>query len=427
MTQLESARRGCITPQMDTVAKAEEIPAEDLRRRVAEGRVVIPANHHHGNLDAVGFGAGLLVKVNANIGTSPLYVDLDTERRKLDRALSAGADAVMDLSTGGDLDAIRAGLLAQCPRPFGTVPIYQVCKEAGGRFDMDLKGYLDVITRQARQGVDFITIHAGVTRRALRAVESRLMKSVSRGGALLLAWMAEHGRESFLYEGFGEVIDICREYDVTLSLGDGMRPGCLMDATDEAQLDELRVLGELQQQATEAGVQVMIEGPGHVPLNEVQLNVQLQKKYCHDAPFYVLGPLPTDSAAGYDHIACAIGGALAAYHGVDFLCYVTSKEHIGLPDPEDVFQGTMVTRIAAHIANLARGNPVAWRRDRAMARARREVDWEGMQANALDPETFARLRREECLRKPDLGLAKYCSMCGDFCVFETFNPGGRKP
>lgn len=422
MTQLEYARLGKLTPEMEFVARFEEIDACELIRRVAQGWVVIPANPNHKNLKPRGFGKGLLVKVNSNIGTSPLYVDMDVEFLKLKRAVDAGADAVMDLSTGGELDSIRAELIERAPLPFGTVPIYQVCQEAGSKLDMSLELYLDVLRRQAEQGVDFITIHAGVTRRAFASIENRLMKSVSRGGALLLAWMEHHGKENFLHEGFDEVLAICKDSDITLSLGDGMRPGCLLDSSDEAQLDELRILGELQQRAVEAGVQVMIEGPGHVPLNEIRLNVELEKKYCHGAPFYVLGPLPTDSAAGHDHIACAIGGALAAYEGVDFLCYVTPKEHIGLPDPEDVYQGTVVTRIAAHVANLARGNPIAWKRDRAMAEARQRVDWAGMQENALDPETFARMRREECLRKPDLERANYCSMCGDFCVFESYNP-----
>jgi len=418
MTQLEMARRNSITPEMELVARVEGLDAEWVRAQVAQGLMVIPANRQHKNLQAAAVGKGTSVKVNANIGTSPLRVDMAVEQRKLSEALRAGADAVMDLSTGGDIDAIRKEILAQCPVPLGTVPLYQVAREAGNKYNMSMSGYMDVLRRQAEQGVDFITVHAGVTRKVIPHLEKRLMKSVSRGGAMLLSWMMHHNKENYLYENYDEILALAKEYDMTLSLGDGMRPGCLHDATDEAQIQELRTLGELQQRAVEAGVQVMIEGPGHIPYDQIQKNIQLEKELCHNAPFYVLGPLPTDIAAGYDHIACAIGGALAAFSGADFLCYVTPKEHIGLPDPDDVYQGVIVTKLAAHIADVARGNPKAIARNLEMAKARLAVDWKGMQEHSLDPENFARIRREECARNSNLVDEKYCSMCGDFCVFE---------
>ncbi len=426
MTQLQQAKAGTITTEMKNVARDEGVDGDWLMKQVAAGEIVIPANRNHKNLAAVGIGGGLKVKVNSNIGTSPLFIDVDDEMAKLEAALTAGADAVMDLSTGGDLDEIRRRMIAACPKPLGTVPMYQVMKEAGDKTKMSMSIYMDVLKRHAEQGVDFITIHAGVTSRAFGAMDSRLMKSVSRGGALLLAWMAHHNKESFIYENFDDVLGLCKDYDITLSLGDGMRPGCLHDATDQAQLDELRILGELQQRAVAEGVQVMIEGPGHVPYNEIELNVILQKKYCHKAPFYVLGPLPTDIAAGYDHIACAMGGALAASKGADFLCYVTPKEHIGLPNVGDVYQGTVVTKIAAHVADLARGNPAALARDHRMAVARNNVDWIGMQEESIDPVTFAELRRLECEQNPELDRANFCSMCGDFCVFESYNPDKKE-
>ncbi len=418
MTQLEFARRNEVTPEMEAVALEEGMPVQEVVAGLVAGTLVVPANRNHPGLTPKAVGKGTTVKVNANIGTSPLRVDMAVEQRKLSESLRGGADAVMDLSTGGDIDAIRGEILAKCPVPLGTVPLYQVAKEVGGRLNMSMSKYMDVLTRQGEQGVDFITIHAGVTRRVKPHLERRLMKSVSRGGALLLSWMTHHNKENFLYENFDEVLGLARHYDMTLSLGDGMRPGCLHDATDGAQLEELRTLGELQIRAMEAGVQVMIEGPGHIPYNEIQKNIELEKTICNNAPFYVLGPLPTDIAAGYDHIACAIGGALAAFSGADFLCYVTPKEHIGLPDPDDVYQGVIVTKLAAHIADVARGNKRAIERNLEMARARLAVDWPGMQKASLDPANFARIRREECERNSSLIEDKFCSMCGDFCVFE---------
>jgi phosphomethylpyrimidine synthase len=290
--------------------------------------------------------------------------------------------------------------------------------ESEGIKRLGIDGYLRVFEKHARDGVDFATIHAGVTRSVFPLIKKRVMKCVSRGGSFLLAWMKHHKKESFLYEHFDEILKIAREYDVTLSLGDGLRPGCIADATDKAQIQELRVLGKLARRARAAGVQVMIEGPGHIPLNDIEKNVLLEKKYCDQAPFYVLGPLPTDVAAGYDHIACAIGGALAGWKGADFLCYVTPKEHIGLPDVTDIREGVVITRIAAHIADIARGDKETISRDLKMARAREKVDWEKMSKYAIDPQRFIQLRMEECRKNPQLANAKYCSMCGPFCVFK---------
>jgi len=420
MTQLEQAKKGVITSEVRYISKQEKIDADILRQKVAKGLVVIPANIKHKNLKPIGVGCGLRVKVNANIGTSSVKSDLKTELKKLKAAIEAGTDTIMDLSTGGDLDRIRREVVKNCPLPVGTVPIYQAMIEAGGITRMNIAGYLAVFERHAKDGVDFATVHAGVTRKVIPLLKKRVMKCVSRGGSFLLAWMKYHKEENFLYEHFDEILAIAGQCDVTLSLGDGLRPGCIADATDEAQIQELRILGELAKRARKAGVQVMIEGPGHIPLNEIEENVVLEKKYCDDSPFYVLGPLPTDIAVGYDHIACAIGGALAGWKGADFLCYVTPKEHIGLPDIEDVREGVVVTKIAAHIADIARGNKEAVLEDLKMARAREEVDWEKMSRYAIDRSKFIALRREECEKNPLFTNAKYCSMCGPFCVFKIF-------
>jgi len=420
MTQLEQAKKGVITSEVRYISKQEKIDADILRQKVAKGLVVIPANIKHKNLKPIGVGCGLRVKVNANIGTSSVKSDLKTELKKLKAAIEAGTDTIMDLSTGGDLDRIRREVVKNCPLPVGTVPIYQAMIEAGGITRMNMAGYLTVFERHAKDGVDFATVHAGVTRKVIPLLKKRVMKCVSRGGSFLLAWMKYHKEENFLYEHFDEILAIAGQCDVTLSLGDGLRPGCIADATDEAQIQELRILGELAKRARKAGVQVMIEGPGHIPLNEIEENVVLEKKYCDDSPFYVLGPLPTDIAVGYDHIACAIGGALAGWKGADFLCYVTPKEHIGLPDIEDVREGVVVTKIAAHIADIARGNKEAVLEDLKMARAREEVDWEKMSRYAIDRSKFIALRREECEKNPLFTNAKYCSMCGPFCVFKIF-------
>ncbi len=419
MTQIQDAQKNKITKEMKIVARNEKISLSQLKKKVAEGLVVIPANKRHKNLKPIGIGSGLRIKINANIGTSPIKSDLKQELEKLKVALEAGADTIMDLSTSKNADELRKKIIENCNVPLGTVLIYQVVIEAGGIENMDIDSYLRVFEKQAKDGVDFVTCHAGVTRGALPLIKKRLMKCVSRGGSFLLAWMKYHQKENFLYENFDEILKIAKDYDVTLSLGDGLRPGCLADATDKAQIQELKILGELAQRAKEKGVQVMIEGPGHIPLNEIERNVELEKKYCKNAPFYVLGPLPTDIATGYDHISCAIGGAIASWKGADFLCYVTPREHIGLPDINDVREGVIVTKIAAHIGDIARGNKEAILRDYKMTKAREKVNWEEMLKYVIDPKKFIELRREECKKNPRLKKAKYCSMCGPFCVFSS--------
>jgi phosphomethylpyrimidine synthase len=414
VTQLESARKGIVTDHMRTVCADEGVPEPALRGLVEGGLVVVPANREHQGLRAVGIGEGLRTKVNANIGTSPERSGPEAELDKLRAALNAGADAVMDLSIGGDIDRTRRLVIENCPAPLGTVPIYQAALEAGGPTEMSLTSYMRVLERHARDGVDFVTVHAGLRREAVPLAEKRLMGVVSRGGSFLVKWMRAHGRENFLYEHFDELLALAREYDLTMSLGDGLRPGCIQDATDEAQLHELKVLGELTERCRQAGVQVMVEGPGHVPLNQIAENVRLEKERCGRAPFYVLGPLPTDVAPGYDHIVGAIGGALAAACGADFLCYVTPKEHVGLPDAEDVRQGVIVSRIAAHIADVARGLPAACRWDARMSRARTERDWADMARNALDPQRFNALLATE-------SKGDRCSMCGEFCAVKLFH------
>ncbi len=413
MTQLESARRGLITAQMQQVCADEGLEAEELQRRIRGGRVVVLANKEHECVEPVGIGEGLRTKVNANIGTSPDRGDPEGELEKLRSALDAGADTVMDLSTGGDIDLVRRTVLENSSAPVGTVPIYQAAIEAGGPASMSMKSYMDVFERHARDGVDFATVHAGVTREAIPLLANRLMGAVSRGGVFLLKWMADSGRQSFLYEHFDEVLAVARQFDVTISLGDGLRPGCIEDATDEAQLYELKILGELAARCRESGVQVMIEGPGHIPLNEIERNVRLAKECCDGAPFYVLGPLPTDAAPGYDHMVGAVGGALAGACGADFLCYVTPKEHVGLPGPEDVREGVVATRIAAHIADVAKGVRGARDLDARMSRARAARDWDGMVPHALDPTRFLALLAAE--QKGDR-----CSMCGEFCAIKLF-------
>jgi phosphomethylpyrimidine synthase len=414
MTQLEKAINDEITKEMEYVAEQEDIDADLLRERIAEGLVVIPANINHKHVNPVGIGHGLRTKVNANIGTSPIKSDLATELEKLNTAIHAGADTVMDLSLGGDVDEIRKRLMEKSSVPVGTVPIYQAVIEVGCPEDLTLDKYLEVFERHARDGVDFATVHAGVTKESIALLEKRIMPTVSRGGTFLVNWMKKHHKQSFLYEGFEEVLKIAKKYDVTISLGDGLRPGCIEDATDEAQIHELNVLGELATRCKEKRVQVMIEGPGHIPLNEIEKNIRLEKEICKNAPFYVLGPLPTDIAVGYDHIACAIGGALAGMYGADFLCYVTPKEHVSLPDTLDVREGVIVTRIAAHIADIAKGRSVSKQRDKSMSEARSRLDWEAMTDYALDPSNFRRLLTEECKNNPE--ISKGCSMCGKYCT-----------
>jgi phosphomethylpyrimidine synthase len=415
MTQREAALAGRITEAMRAAAAKEGVAPEVIRQGLAQGTVVVPANREHRGLKAVAIGAGVRVKINANIGTSPHDVSLDKEQAKLAAALEYGADTVMDLSTGGDLDEIRTALLARCRAPFGTVPIYQVMTEAKSLEEVKGESILEMVRHHARQGVDFVTVHCGVTRGALPLLKKRVTGVVSRGGAFLTAWMRRFGRENPLYEHYDYLLDLAREYDVTLSLGDGLRPGCLADATDRAQLHELKILGELTRRAWAKGVQVMVEGPGHLPLHVIRKNVRLQQKYCGNAPFYVLGPLVTDVASGYDHIAGAIGGALAATAGAAFLCYVTPAEHLKLPEVEDVIDGVVASRIAAHAADIARGLPGAADWDLKMSRARRALDWDTQIKLSVNPGK-ARRYRELSQAKED-----QCTMCGRFCAMKVFD------
>lgn len=421
MTQLQAAFKGKITKEMKVAAKKENIDPNLLKERIANGLVVIPANITHKNLKPICIGFGSKTKVNANIGTSQIKSNLRTELRKLKVAIEAGADTIMDLSTSNDIDIIRKKIIQKCNIPIGTVPVYQAAIEARKIKDMDIDLYLKVLEKHAKDGVDFVTIHAGVTKKAFPLIKKRVMKCVSRGGSFLLTWMKHNKKENFLYDNFDEILKTAKKYDITISLGDGLRPGCIADATDKAQIQELKILGELAQRAKQAGVQVMIEGPGHIPLNQIEKNVRLAKKYCNNSPFYVLGPLPTDIATGYDHIVCAIGGALAAWKGADFLCYVTPKEHIGLPDINDVREGVIVTKIAAHIADIAKGNKEIILRNHKMAEAREKINWSKMLKYSIDPKKFIELRKKEFLKNPELKNKRYCSMCGPFCVFKIYN------
>jgi len=419
MTQLEEARKGIITDAMNCVARKENISPEILRDRVALGTVVIPANIKHKNLDPVGIGKGLTIKVNANIGTSRDHIDLAEEMSKLSVAMDAKADTVMDLSTGGNITKIRQAILQESSVPVGTVPIYQAAVETamkmGGIIHLTPDLLFEAVQAQADEGVDFMTIHCGVTLDALERLrlQNRTTDIVSRGGAFLATWMLHHQRENPFFENFERLLAIAKQYDVTISLGDGLRPGCLADATDRAQIHELLTLGELTKKAWDAGVQIIIEGPGHIPLHEVEANVLLQKRLCQGAPFYVLGPLVTDIAAGYDHIACAIGGAVAGMAGADFLCYVTPAEHLKLPSPEDVREGVIASRIAAHAADIVRGHQgaVAW--DFEMSKARKALDWDKQISLSIDPSKAKAYRKSS---QPS--SHKVCTMCGEFCAIK---------
>ncbi|OPX36283.1 MAG: phosphomethylpyrimidine synthase [Desulfobacteraceae bacterium 4484_190.1] len=419
MTQLKKARSGIITPEMEKVAEKEQVDVAWLRDQVAKGRVVIPANKKHTRLIPCGIGEGLLVKVNANIGTSSDRSILEDELAKLMVSIEAGADAVMDLSTGGNIDEIRRAILKESTIPVGTVPVYQAVietvEETGGLIHLTTDKIFEVIERQAEDGVDFITVHCGLTRPALDMLkkQGRITDIVSRGGAFLTTWMLHHGRENPLFENYDRLLSVAKKHDITLSLGDGLRPGCLHDATDRAQIHELMTLGALTQRAWDKDVQVMIEGPGHVPLDQIETNVFLQKKLCRHAPFYVLGPLVTDIAAGYDHVACAIGGALAGAAGADFLCYVTPAEHLCLPDVHDVREGVVVTSIAAHAADIARGNRIAIERDRQMSIARKNLDWNTQIKLAIDPEKARKYREQSPPAEDDV-----CTMCGKYCAIK---------
>jgi phosphomethylpyrimidine synthase len=417
LTQMAYARRGEITEAMVHVAETEQLPVELVRDEVARGRLIIPANVRHlaMGLKPVGIGAVARVKINANIGNSAVRSSVEEELEKLNLAVRYGADTVMDLSTGKDLDRTREAILAHAPVPVGTVPIYQAALEVEDPADLTPAGLLDVIERQARQGVDYMTIHAGVLLEHLPLVHGRLTGIVSRGGSLLALWMMRHRKQNPLYTHFEDLLEILRSYDVTLSLGDGLRPGCLHDASDAAQFAELETLGHLTLKAWARDVQVMIEGPGHIPMDQIEMNVRREKELCHGAPFYTLGPLVTDIAPGYDHITSAIGAALIGWYGADLLCYVTPKEHLGLPNAEDVRQGVIAYKIAAHAADIARGRPGARMRDDALSRARYAFDWNEQFRLSLDPER-AREYHDEALPAEYFKSAEFCAMCGPrFC------------
>jgi phosphomethylpyrimidine synthase len=413
-TQIQIAKTSKISDQMKSVAEAEGLDAEFVRDEIAAGRLIIPANKIHlkSNLKPIGIGRALTTKVNANIGTSSVRSSIKAEIEKMEVALAAGADAIMDLSTGGKLDNTREQLLARCPAPFGTVPIYQVI-EGRNVENIDNKIILEIIERQAKQGVDFFTIHAGVLKEHLPLLEKRIAGIVSRGGALLAKWMLYHNKQNPLYEMFDDLCAILAEYDVSFSLGDGLRPGCIADATDDAQIAELKTLGELTQRAQQKGCQVMVEGPGHVPFDQIQYNMEIQQKICRNAPFYVLGPVVTDIAPGYDHITSAIGGTAAAFYGASFLCYVTPREHLGLPNADDVRVGVIAAKIAAHAADVARGLKNAAEKDKKLSIARINLDWKAHLAASIDPQTAERMHREACEEMgQELPTADYCSMCG---------------
>ncbi len=416
-TQMSFARQGTITPQMQRVAQREGLPAEAVRAEVARGRLIVPANvnHLHGRLDPMGIGKIANVKINANIGTSAVESSIDQELEKLHHAVHYGADTVMDLSTGGDIDAIRQAIIAASPVPIGTVPIYQAIALVKKVEDLTADDLLDMIEHQARQGVDYVTVHCGTLREYVPLALRRVTGIVSRGGSLLAYWMMHHDQQNPLYTHYDRVLEIARRYDVTLSLGDGLRPGSIADATDKAQLAELVTLGELTGRAWAKDVQVMIEGPGHIPMHQIEVNVRLQKELCHEAPFYTLGPLVTDIAPGYDHIASAIGAALIGWYGADMLCYVTRKEHLGLPNAEEVREGVIAYKIAAHAADIARHRPGAHERDEALSRARFAFDWNEQFRLALDPDRASALH-DESLPGEYFKSAEFCAMCGPkFC------------
>jgi phosphomethylpyrimidine synthase len=414
VTQLERARANEITPEMKFVAQREDLPEELVRSEVARGRMVIPANTVHlgKQLEPMAIGVAALTKINANIGNSAVTSDESTELEKLHMAVHYGADTVMDLSTGKDIDTIRQAIIAASPVPIGTVPIYQMLEELGGDIDdMKPQHFLDMCEKQASQGVDYMTVHAGLLQEHLHLTTGRITGIVSRGGSLIARWMMTHKEQNPLYTHFEDLCDIFRQYDVTWSLGDGLRPGCIADASDEAQFSELHVLGELTRRAWAKGCQVMVEGPGHVPMDQIDMNVKRQMEECDEAPFYVLGPLVTDIAPGYDHITSAIGAALAGWSGAAMLCYVTPKEHLGLPDAEDVKQGVIAYKIAAHAADLARHRKHARDRDDALSRARFSFDWNEQFRLSLDPETAKRYH-DETLPQETFKSAHFCSMCG---------------
>jgi phosphomethylpyrimidine synthase len=427
VSQMHYARRGITTPEMEHVAKREKVAVELVRSEIARGRMIVPANVNHTNLEPMGIGVALSCKVNANIGSSAVVSRVDKELTKLAIAIKYGADTVMDLSTGGDIDGIRRAILAASPVPIGTVPIYQTLQECKDVRRMTVDDMLGMLERQAQQGVDYFTIHAGVLVEHLPLVKDRITGIVSRGGSIMAQWMLEHHKQNPFYSHWDKVLEICAKYDVSISAGDGLRPGCLHDASDQAQFAELKTLGELTRKAWQKDVQVMIEGPGHVPFDQIEMNVKKEMELCDEAPFYVLGPLVTDIAPGYDHITSAIGATMAGTAGAAMLCYVTPKEHLGLPDDDDVKQGMIAYKIAAHAADVARKRPGARDRDDALSRARYAFDWKEQFRLSLDPET-AQSMHDETLPDEYFKTAEFCSMCGPkFCsmhinrVVEEFN------
>ena len=420
-TQMDAARKGIATPQMKIVAEKEHMPLEHLMDLVAQGKVAICANKAHTCLNPEGVGSMLRTKINVNLGVSRDCKDYDIEMKKVQSAIDLGAEAIMDLSSHGNTQPFRQKLVAECPAMIGTVPVYDsVIHYQRDLGTLSAQDFIDVVRLHAEDGVDFVTLHCGITRKTIEQIRrhKRKMNIVSRGGSLVFAWMSMTGEENPFYEHFDEILDICEKHDVTISLGDACRPGCLADATDVCQIEELVRLGELTKRAWAHNVQVMVEGPGHVPLNQVAANMQIQQSLCMGAPFYVLGPLVTDIAPGYDHITAAIGGAVAAMSGAAFLCYVTPAEHLALPNVEDVKQGIIASKIAAHAADIAKGIPGARDIDDKMAQARQALDWEAQFACALDPETAKAIRDS---RKPEDDHSDTCSMCGKFCAVRSMN------
>jgi phosphomethylpyrimidine synthase len=419
MTLLEQAKAGNVTEEMKIIANQEGYDPEYIRKHISDGSIVIPYNKKHKSLDifsAIGFG--LRTKVNANIGTSPEHAVLEEELKKLEVAINAKADTIMDLSTGGDIDKIRKSILENSTIPVGTVPIYQAAIEASdkkGIVGMDEEEIFEVIEKHAEDGVDFMTVHCGVNMQSVERLKNqgRILDIVSRGGAFLTTWMLHNNKENPLFENYDRLLKIAKKYDVTLSLGDGLRPGCIVDATDRSQIQETIILGELAQRALKEGIQVIIEGPGHMPLSQIEANIILEKKICNNAPFYVLGPLVTDIASGYDHIAAAIGGAIAAFYGADFLCYLTPSEHLRLPTIDDVREGVIITRIAAHVADISKGIKGAINQDIEMAKARKNLDWQKQINLSIDPQKAKRIREESKI------TSDKCTMCGKYCAIDV--------
>lgn len=420
-TQMEAARKGIVTPQMEAVAASENRSVQELLPLAAEGKVIIPCNKKHTCIDPHGIGSMLKTKINVNLGISRDCKDYDVEMKKVMSAVNLGAEAIMDLSSHGDTQPFRRKLTQECPAMIGTVPVYDaVIHYQRDLAELTSQDFVDVVRLHAEDGVDFMTLHCGITRKTIEQIKrgDRKMNIVSRGGSLIFAWMSMTGEENPFYEHYDEILDICREYDVTVSLGDACRPGCLSDASDGAQIEELLRLGELTQRAWDKDVQVMVEGPGHMPMDQIAANMKLQSTICKGAPFYVLGPLVTDIAPGYDHITSAIGGAIAAWSGAAFLCYVTPAEHLALPNVDDVREGIIASKIAAHAADIAKGVPGAIDQDNRMADARRNLDWDAQWKECLDPDTAKAIRDS---RAPEDDHSDTCSMCGKFCAVRSMN------